>query len=80
LDLGIWTPRVTWYVTLLATAVYSALQVANLFLAELGLLELGLLLLLGSPAGIFYNFVRELGGPSGDEVVGEPTGMAPRDG
>jgi hypothetical protein len=42
--------------------LYSALQVANFWLGSLAVLQFGYLLLLGSPAGIFYNFVRELGG------------------
>ena len=43
------------------SAAYFALQSANVLLASLGLLQIGFLLNLVSPAGIFSNFVRELG-------------------
>jgi hypothetical protein len=40
--------------------------------ASTGLLELGFLVLLTSPAGIFYNFVRELGVQGPGDSAREP--------
>jgi hypothetical protein len=60
-DPVIWTPASTWKVFMAGGAFYIALQAVNLWLGSLGVLQLGYLLLLGSPAGIFYNFVHELG-------------------
>jgi hypothetical protein len=60
-DPEIWQPRVTWTVYLVGTVLYVALQTLNLWLASLGLLMIGYLLAMASPAGIFSNFVRELG-------------------
>lgn len=60
-DPVIWTPANTWRVFMISNLVYVALLVSNLWFASLGILQLGYLLMLGSPAGIFYNFVRELG-------------------
>jgi hypothetical protein len=57
----IWNPAYTWKVFMAGGSFYISLQVVNLWLGSLGILQLGYLLLLGSPAGIFYNFVRELG-------------------
>lgn len=62
-DPEIWSPAYTWKVNMAGGSLYIAVQVVNLWLASLGLLQLSFLLLLGSPAGIFYNFVRELGRP-----------------
>jgi hypothetical protein len=62
-DPAIWSPAYTWKVSMAGGAFYIVLQMVNLWLASLGLLQLSFLLLLGSPAGIFYNFVRELGRP-----------------
>ena len=60
-DPVIWNPAYTWRVFMAGNLFYVSLQAVNLWLASLGILQLGYLLLLGSPAGIFYNFVRELG-------------------
>jgi hypothetical protein len=60
-DPVVWTPAFTWVVFHVTNTLYLALHVVNLFVVELGLLQVGLLLLLASPAGIFSNFVRELG-------------------
>ena len=43
-------------------------QILNVGVASTGLLELGFLILLTSPAAIFHNFVRELG----MQVSGDP--------
>jgi hypothetical protein len=60
-DPEIWNPIVTWKVNLVGAALYVILHIVNLFVASVGLLQIGALLLLASPAGIFSNFVRELG-------------------
>ena len=71
-DPAIWTPRTTWTVAMASSAVYAALQLVNLSLANLGILQLGFLLMLIEPAGIFFNFVRELGRHHREpELVGE---------
>lgn len=68
-DPVIWDPPQSWKVFMAGNAVYLALLGANLAWASLGVLQAGFLLLLGSPAGIFYNFVRELGREPGPEDV-----------
>jgi hypothetical protein len=60
-DPTIWQPRSSWTFYMTFSAAYFALQSANVLLASLGLLQIGFLLNLVSPAGIFSNFVRELG-------------------
>ena len=60
-DPNIWQPRVSWTIYMLGGGVVFAVQLVNLWLASLGLLQLGFLFELSSPAGIFSNFVRELG-------------------
>jgi hypothetical protein len=60
-DPAIWNPAYTWNVFMAGSTFYVALNAFNLWLGSVGILQLGYLLLLGSPAGIFYNFVRELG-------------------
>ena len=70
-DPTIWAPRRTWTVAMASSAVYAALQLVNLPLANLGILQLGYLLMLIEPAGIFSNFVRELGRQREPERLGE---------
>ncbi len=60
-DPAIWVPRISWTIYMTGAAIYGALQLVNIWLASLGVLQIGFLLELASPAGIFYNFVRELG-------------------
>ena len=60
-DPSIWAPRISWTIAMVSSAVYAALQLVNISLANLGILQLGYLLALIEPAGIFSNFVRELG-------------------
>jgi hypothetical protein len=60
-DPTIWIPRMSWTIAMAFSGIYAALQLVNISLASLGLLQLGFLLELASPAGIFSNFVRELG-------------------
>ena len=52
---------VSWWTFVSASVVIASLGILNLFWASLGLLEAVILVLLTSPAGIFSNFVRELG-------------------
>jgi len=75
-DPTIWVPRITWTIFMTFGAIYATLQLVNISLANLGILQLGFLLALASPAGIFSNFVRELG-PRGepDDGVGEGRGV-----
>lgn len=68
-DPTIWDPPGTWRIFMVSNAVYLVLVAPNLFWANLGLLQVGFLLMLASPAGIFYNFVRELGRKTGQERV-----------
>lgn len=63
-DPAVWQPRSSWQVFMGFTALLSALALANLLWASLGLLQALILVLLTSPAGIFSNFVREVGGSS----------------
>lgn len=74
-DPAIWVPRISWKIYMTGAAIYGALQLVNIWLASLGVLQIGFLLELASPAGIFYNFVRELGRRSEpDNGVGEGRG------
>ena len=71
-DPAVWAPRRSWTVAMVSSGVYAALQLVNLSLANLGILQLGFLLMLIEPAGIFSNFVRELGRPRRQpELLGE---------
>jgi hypothetical protein len=60
-DPTIWVPRVSWTIAMIFSGIYAGLQLVNIRLASLGILQIGFLLELASPAGIFSNFVRELG-------------------
>jgi hypothetical protein len=71
-DPEIWVPHRTWTFYLVFSILWGALQLVNIWVASLGILQIGFLLELSSPAGIFYNFVRELGrnpSPVEPEVV-----------
>jgi hypothetical protein len=70
-DPTIWVPRVSWTIAMVFSGIYAAIQLFNLPLASLGLLQLGFLLELASPAGIFSNFVRELGHSGRPETEAE---------
>lgn len=76
-DPTIWVPRFTWTIFIASSALYAALHLVNISLASLGILQLGFLLELFSPAGIFYNFVRELGVRRGEPL---PLGEVSADG
>ena len=60
-DPVIWNPRASWTISMVFSAIYAALFLWNVWFASLGILQLAYLLELASPAGIFTNFVRELG-------------------
>ena len=71
-DPTIWTPRSSWTIYMTLSAIFAALQLVNISLANLGILQLGFLLAWFSPAGIFSNFVRDLGPTRGEaEPLGE---------
>ena len=59
-DPVIWTSN-SWGVYMATNSALALFQIVNVAVASTGLLQLGFLFLLTSPAGIFYNFVRELG-------------------
>ena len=60
-DPEIWPERLSWQANVAAGAFMALLQIANLFWASVGVLQIGALMWLASPAGIFSNFVREIG-------------------
>ncbi|HJR88104.1 MAG TPA: hypothetical protein VJ930_10660, partial [Acidimicrobiia bacterium] len=60
-DPEIWPERLSWRANVAAGAFMALLQIANLFWASVGVLQIGALMWLASPAGIFSNFVREIG-------------------
>lgn len=60
-DPAIWTPKATWVSYMVGAVVYFGIHLANLWVTSLGLLQLMALLAWVSPAGIFGNFVREMG-------------------
>ena len=73
----IWPGR-SWELFLAVNAAFVAFQGFNISRASTALLQLGYLVLLTSPAGIFYNFVHELGGaPSPDQPVEPGSPLAP---
>ncbi len=59
-DPEVWD-KVSWRVYLGTSGTLGVLALVNLFWASLGLLQVVVLALLTSPAGIFTNFVREMG-------------------
>lgn len=63
-DPVVWEPRSSWQVFIGLTSLLGLLGLANVLWASLGLLQALILVLLTSPAGIFSNFVRELGASS----------------
>lgn len=73
----IWVPRFSWTAAMIFSAIFATLQLVNIWWANLGILQLGFLLELLSPAGIFSNFVRELGRPRRES---QPLGEARAEG
>ena len=72
-DSRVWKPRSSWIFYMIFNAIYFALHLVNIQLASMGLLQIMFLLTLLSPAGIFSNFVRELGRDAGASENGEGT-------
>ena len=70
-DPVIW-PSNSWAVYMATNAALALFQLLNVGVASTGLLELGFLILLTSPAWIFYNFVRELGMQGPGDSAREP--------
>jgi uncharacterized BrkB/YihY/UPF0761 family membrane protein len=56
--------RASWLVFVATSGFLGLLGLANVVWASLGLLQAIILALLTSPAGIFTNFVREMGRPA----------------
>jgi hypothetical protein len=61
-DPEVWDP-VSWRVFMATTGAIGVAAIANVALASLGGLQILVLVILTSPAGIFSNFVREMGRP-----------------
>jgi hypothetical protein len=70
-DPEVWDP-VSLRVYLTLGFLLGVLEVANIFWASLALLQVLVLLVLTSPAGIFSNFVREMGSRPGSLPVTDP--------
>jgi hypothetical protein len=68
-DPAVWDP-LSLRVYFMASGFLAVLGLVNVFWGSLGLLQVLVLALLTSPAGIFSNFVREMGRGSGS--VAEP--------
>jgi hypothetical protein len=63
-DPAVWQPRSSWLVFMGTGAFLGVLALGNIAWASLGVLQVLILIFLTSPAGIFFNFVREMGGRS----------------
>jgi hypothetical protein len=70
-DPVIWDP-VSLRVFVTTSAALALLGIVNVLVASLGLLQALILIILTSPAGVFSNFVREMGGRSGSVVEVDP--------
>jgi hypothetical protein len=70
-DPAVWD-AVSWRVFMATSAFLGLLGIVNLAWASLGLLQALILALLTSPAGIFSNFVREMGRRSGSAPPTDP--------
>lgn len=69
-DPVIWYPRSSWSVFMVMTGSIAAAGLVNIYVASLGIFQLVALVVLTSPAGIFFNFVREMGAAA--QPVAEP--------
>lgn len=67
-DSVVWHPASSWLVFIAINTALLGLQLLNFGWRSLGVLQLGILLFLTSPAGIFYNFISELSGEARPEV------------
>lgn len=70
-DPAVWDP-VSWRVFVVTSGALGLLGLVNISWASLGGLQALVLALLTSPAGIFTNFVREMGTRSRSAAAGEP--------
>jgi hypothetical protein len=70
-DPKVWDPT-SLRVFVGTSGLLAVLGLANIFWASLGLLQVLILLLLTSPAGIFSNFMREMGGRPGSVASSDP--------
>ena len=71
-DPVIWDPT-SWRVFMATTGTIAAVSLINIAWASLGALQVLVLVILTSPAGIFFNFVREIGvktAPGGESGEG----------
>jgi hypothetical protein len=71
-DPAVWDP-VSLRVNFAVSGAILLTAVANVLWASLGFLQLSVLVLLTSPAGIFSNFMREMGTRSVDGETDIPT-------
>jgi len=62
-DPAVWDTPASWAVFMVASATLGLGLLGNLVWAGLGVVQVGALVMLSSPAGIFSNFVREIGRP-----------------
>ena len=60
-DPAVWVPPESWTVYVVASGAIGVAAVVNAFLGNLAWLQVVTLVLLTSPAGIFLNFVKEIG-------------------
>jgi hypothetical protein len=70
-DPAVWD-AVSWRVFMSTSAFLGLLGIVNVAWASLGLLQALILAVLTSPAGIFSNFVREMGRRSGSVALTDP--------
>ena len=70
-DPSVWD-AVSWRVFVTMSGALAVLGLMNVFWASLGMLQVLILALLTSPAGIFTNFVREMGTRSRAEAEADP--------
>jgi hypothetical protein len=70
-DPEVWD-AVSWRVFMTTSGLLGLLGVGNIVWASLGVLQVLILAVLTSPAGIFSNFVREMGRRSGSVAPTDP--------
>ena len=70
-DAAVWD-ALSWRVFIFTNGALALLAFGNTFWSSLGVLQSVVLVLLTSPAGIFFNFVREMG--RGSRLVAEDPG------
>ena len=72
-DPVVWEPHSSWRDFMTTSVLLGVLGIVNIAWASLGLLQALILAVLTSPAGIFSNFVREMGRRSGSVVPAGPS-------